>query len=148
VSATVWARGSFAAMAVAELVAVAELFPSHGSSPGVSAWFNYGFSWGYGGGWEVVVNAGFDTRSLLQRLSAQATTDFGRALASYRERAGLPDDSPLLLIDAAQTILPLTLDSLVTWSESELTLERKRTHPRREPSAQREALGDTLHLQG
>jgi hypothetical protein len=116
VGATVWARGSFAAMAVAEVLAVAELFPLDGSDPGVSAWFNYGFGWGYGGGWGVVVNTGLDTDDLLRRLSAQAATDLGTALTSYRKQAGLAAGDPLLpALDAAQTLLPVVLDALVTW---------------------------------
>ncbi|MEV8597350.1 hypothetical protein [Streptomyces sp. NPDC052012] len=120
VGASVWARGSFAAMAVAELLAVAELFPQDGTGAGVSAWFNYGFGWGYGGGWGVVVNTGFDTPVMLRRMSAQAGADLARALASYREQAGLADDDPLLpLLDAAQTVLPMALDAVVTWCRDE-----------------------------
>jgi len=122
VGATVWARGSFAAMAVAELMAVADLFPADGSPPGVSAWFNYGFAWGYGGAWGLVFNTGFDTQNLIRRLGAQAGTDLGKALTAYREQAKLPADDPLTgVLELAQAALPLMLNSLVGWCQQELT---------------------------
>jgi hypothetical protein len=137
VGATVWARGSFAAMAVAEVTAVAKLFPADGSRPGMSATFNYGFAWGYGGAWGVVVNAGFDTRRLLRQLSGQAATDVTRALTSYREQAGLAPDDPLrFALEAAETVLPTTLDTLVSWAQREVS---------RTPGAQRESLSQALY---
>ena len=135
VGATVWARGSFAAMAVAELMAVADLFPAEGS-PGVSAWFNYGFAWGYGGNWGLVLNTGFDTQTMLRRLAAQAGTDLGRALTAYREQVNLAAEDPLNgVLELAQAALPLALDGLVAWCQQQLTA----TAPN-----QREALVDAL----
>jgi hypothetical protein len=50
VGATVWARASFAAMVISEVVAAVELFPTDNSGPGITAYFHYGFGWGYGAG--------------------------------------------------------------------------------------------------
>ena len=86
VGATVWARASFAAMAISELVAAIDLFPKDGSPPGVTAYFHYGFGWGYGAGWGVITNVGFDLKGMLRRMSDQAELDLKAALEDFRKR--------------------------------------------------------------
>ncbi|MEU6093181.1 hypothetical protein ABZ865_41910 [Streptomyces sp. NPDC047085] len=136
IGATVWARAAFAAMAVAEATAVADLFPRGDDPAGISAVFRYGYAWGYGGAWGVTANYGFDTARLLRRLADQVATDLGHALTAYRKQAGIADDNPLAgLIDASQVILPATLDTLVTWCLN----QRDAT-----TDAQKESLGDAL----
>ena len=136
VGATVWGRVSFAAMAVAELMALATLFPADNSSPGISAKFNYGFAWGYGGAWGVTVNTGFDPQALLRKLSDQAGADLATELSAYRKQADIGDESPLgYALDAAEIVAPLTLSALVAWCQREIG---------RGPADQHTSLLDTM----
>lgn len=124
VGATVWARASFSAMAISELVAAVDLFPKDGSGPGVTAYFHYGFGWGYGAGWGVITNVGFDLKRMLRRLSDQATIDVRSALQAYRTDQALASDDPrALATELAGVLLPLTLDALVAWCERQLDAE-------------------------
>jgi hypothetical protein len=125
--ATVWARASFAAMAISELVAAIDLFPRDGSEPGVTAHFNYGFAWGYGAGWGVVTNIGFDLKRMLRRLARQAETDLQTGLRTFRIEEGLAPDDPLgLATEAAEVLLPLVLDALVSWCEHQFDSDEAR----------------------
>jgi hypothetical protein len=129
VGATVWGRLSFAAMAVAELMAVVTLFPTDGSPPGVTAKFNYGFAWGYGGAWGVIANFGFDPKELLRKLSDQAAADLAKEIDAYRKQAHITDGSPLsYALDAAEIIAPLTLSALVTWCQREISRDDTDQH--------------------
>jgi hypothetical protein len=135
VGATVWARASFAAMVISEVVAAIDLFPTDGSPPGVTAYFHYGFGWGYGAGWGVITNVGFDLKRMLRRMAGQAEVDLRAALEAYRtEEAFAPDDPRALATELAEALLPLTLDALVSWCERELDAGEE----------EREALGDSL----
>jgi hypothetical protein len=121
VGATVWARASFAAMVISELVAAIDLFPEDGSGPGVTAYFHYGFGWGYGAGWGVITNVGFDLRRMLRRMAGQAELDLRAALEAYRTEEALDADDPrALATELAEVLLPLTLDALVSWAEQQL----------------------------
>jgi hypothetical protein len=121
VGATVWARASFAAMVISELVAAVDLFPEDGSGPGVTAYFHYGFGWGYGAGWGVITNVGFDLKRMLRRMSDQAELDLRAALEAYRTEDALdPDDPRAVATELAEVLLPLTLDALVSWCEQQL----------------------------
>jgi PQQ-like domain len=121
IGATVWARASFAAMAISELVAAIDLFPKDGSGPGVTAYFHYGFGWGYGAGWGVITNVGFDLKRLLRRMSDQAELDLRAALKAFRTEKNLGPNDPLALeTELAEVLLPLTIDALVSWCEREL----------------------------
>lgn len=121
VGATVWARASFAAMVISELVAAIDLFPKDGSPPGVTAYFHYGFGWGYGAGWGVITNVGFDLKRLLRRMADQAERDLRTALEAFRKQEKLaPDDPRALGTELAEVLLPLTLDALVSWCEQQL----------------------------
>ena len=121
VGATVWARASFAAMVISELVAAIDLFPQDGSGPGVTAYFHYGFGWGYGAGWGVITNVGFDLKRMLRRMAGQAEVDLRTALEAYRTEEALdPNDPRALTTELAEVLLPLTLDALVSWCEQQL----------------------------
>jgi hypothetical protein len=119
VGATVWARASFAAQVISELVAAIDLFPEDGSGPGVTAYFHYGFGWGYGAGWGVITNVGFDLKRMLRRMSAQAELDLRAALEAYRTEQEV-DPEIGLATELAEVLLPLTLDALVSWCEQQL----------------------------
>jgi len=121
VGATVWARASFAAMVISELVAAIDFFPKDGSGPGVTAYFHYGFGWGYGAGWGVITNVGFDLKRLLRRIAAQAETDLHTALEKFRTDQAWPADDPrALTTELAEVLLPVLIDALVAWAEKEL----------------------------
>ncbi len=121
VGATVWARASFAAMAISELVAAIDLFPKDGSPPGVTAYFHYGFGWGYGAGWGVITNVGFDLKGMLRRMSDQAELDLKAALEDFRKEKNLAPNSDLALAtELAEVLLPLTLDAVVSWCDQQL----------------------------
>jgi hypothetical protein len=121
VGATVWARASFAAMVISELVAAVDLFPKDNSGPGITAYFNYGFGWGYGAGWGVITNVGFDLKHLLQRIAQQAEADLHTALENYRtEQALAPNDPRALGTQLAEVLLPVVIDALVSWCQQEL----------------------------
>lgn len=119
VGATVWARASFAAMAISELVAAVDLFPKDRSGPGVTAYFHYGFGWGYGAGWGVITNVGFDLKRMLRRMSGQAELDLRTALEAYRAGPNV-DEDVALATELAEVVLPLMLDALVSWCEQQL----------------------------
>lgn len=145
VSAGVWARGTFAAMAVSELVSTVSLFPTDGSSPGVTAWFRYGYSWGFGGGWGTVVNLGFTPKKLLERLSLELVDDISEAARSYRRTSGLPADDPrLLLTEVAQILLPAVLGILVDLGDGSVSAEPKVSLVDRCTSALRLVVRQTL----
>ena len=91
VSAGVWARGSFAAMASAELVSTVVLFPTDGSPPGVTAFLRYGYAWGWGGGWGTVVNVGLEPERLVSRLGGQAGADIRIAIAQTHDDPTISD---------------------------------------------------------
>ena len=136
VGATVWARASFAAMAISELVAAIDLFPKDGSPPGVTAYFHYGFGWGYGAGWGVITNVGFDLKGMLRRMSDQAELDLKAALEDFRKERNLAPNSDLALAtELAEVLLPLTLDAVVSWCEQQLDAGDAEQLP---------ALGDSL----
>jgi hypothetical protein len=134
VGATVWARASFAAMIISELVAAIDLFPKDGSGPGVTAYFHYGFGWGYGAGWGVITNVGFDLKRLLRRTAGQAELDLRAALEAYRKEEVL-DPAEELATELAEVLLPLTLDAVVSWCEQQLDSHH---------DEQRTALADSL----
>jgi hypothetical protein len=135
VGATVWARASFAAMVISELVAAIDLFPKDGSSPGVTAYFHYGFGWGYGAGWGVITNVGFDLKRLLRRIAAQAETDLHTALEKFRTDQAWPADDPrALATELAEILLPILIDALVAWAEKEIDSSDE----------DRQSLGDSL----
>jgi hypothetical protein len=135
VGATVWARASFAAMVISELVAAIDLFPKDGSGPGVTAYFHYGFGWGYGAGWGVITNVGFDLKRLLRRIAAQAETDLHTALEKFRTDQAWPADDPrALTTEIAEVLLPVLIDALVAWAEKELDSSDE----------DRQSLGDSL----
>jgi hypothetical protein len=135
VGATVWARASFAAMAISELMAAIDLFPEEGP-PGVTAYFHYGFGWGYGAGWGVITNVGFDLKRMLRRMSDQAELDLRAALEGVRTEAELAHDDELALgAELAEVLLPLTLDAVVSWCEQRLDSGADEQLP---------ALGDSL----
>jgi hypothetical protein len=135
VGATVWARASFAAMVVSELVAAIELFPTDGSPPGVTAYFHYGFGWGYGAGWGVIANVGFDLEHMLGRIAKQAEADLHTALESFRTEQALPANDPLNLgTQLAEVLLPIVIDALVAWCAREL----------KSSDEDRASLGDSL----
>jgi hypothetical protein len=134
VGATVWARASFAAMVISELVAAIDLFPKDGSGPGVTAYFHYGFGWGYGAGWGVITNVGFDLKRLLRRTAGQAELDLRAALEAYRKEEAL-DPAEELATELAEVLLPLTLDAVVSWCEQQLDSHE---------DEQRTALADSL----
>ena len=120
VGATVWARASFAAMAISELMAAIDLFPEEGPA-GVTAYFHYGFGWGYGAGWGVITNVGFDLKGMLRRMSDQAELDLRAALEAFRTAEGLaPNSEGALATELAEILLPLTLDAVVSWCEQRL----------------------------
>jgi hypothetical protein len=120
VGATVWARASFAAMAISELMAAIDLFPEEGP-PGVTAYFHYGFGWGYGAGWGVITNVGFDLKRMLRRMSDQAELDLRAALEAFRTAEGLaPNSDGALATELAEVLLPLALDAVVSWCEQRL----------------------------
>ena len=126
VGATVWARASFAAMVISELVAAIDLFPEDGSGPGVTAYFHYGFGWGYGAGWGVITNVGFDLKRMLRRMAGQAEIDLRAALEAYRTEEALAADDPrALATELAEVLLPLTLDALVSWCRAAARLRRR-----------------------
>jgi hypothetical protein len=136
VGATVWARASFAAMVISELVAAIDLFPKDGSGPGVTAFFHYGFGWGYGAGWGVITNVGFDLKRMLRRVAKQAELDLRTALQAYRTEEGLAADDPrALATELAEVLLPLTLDAVVSWCERQFD-----SHD----DEQKTSLGDSL----
>lgn len=136
VGATVWARASFAAMAISELMAAIDLFPEEGGPPGVTAYFHYGFGWGYGAGWGVITNVGFNLKRMLRRMSDQAELDLRRALEDFRTQEGYAPDSPsALATELAEVLLPLTLDAVVSWCERRLDAGHDEQLP---------ALGDSL----
>jgi hypothetical protein len=136
VGATVWARASFAAMVISELVAAIDLFPEDRSGPGVTAYFHYGFGWGYGAGWGVITNVGFDLKRLLRRMANQAELDIRAALEAYRtEEALAPNSERALATELAEALLPLTLDALVLWCERQIDSD---------DDEQRTSLGDSL----
>ena len=135
VGATVWARASFAAMAISELMAAIDLFPKQGP-PGVTAYFHYGFGWGYGAGWGVITNVGFDLKRMLRRMSDQAELDLRAALEGVRTEAEAAHDDDLALgMELAEVLLPLTLDAVVSWCEKRLDAGHDEQLP---------ALGDSL----
>ena len=134
IGATVWARASFAAMIISELVAAIDLFPKDGSGPGVTAYFHYGFGWGYGAGWGVITNVGFDLKRLLRRTAGQAELDLRAALEAYRKEEAL-DPAEELATELAEVLLPLTLDAVVSWCEQQLDSHH---------DEQRTALADSL----
>jgi len=135
VGATVWARASFAAMAISELMAAIDLFPEEGP-PGVTAYFHYGFGWGYGAGWGVITNVGFDLKRMLRRMSDQAQLDLRAALEGVRTEAEAAHDDELALgMELAEVLLPLTLDAVVSWCEKRLDASDDEQLP---------ALGDSL----
>ena len=136
VGATVWARASFAAMVISELVAAIDLFPEDRSGPGVTAYFHYGFGWGYGAGWGVITNVGFDLKRMLRRMANQAEIDLRAALEAYRVEEALdPGSDRALATELAEALLPLTLDAVVSWCERQLD-----SHD----DEQRTSLGDSL----
>ena len=135
VGATVWARASFAAMVISELVAAVELFPTDNTGPGITAYFHYGFGWGYGAGWGVITNVGFDLKRMLSRVAGQAKTDLHTALENFRTEHGLAADNPrALATQLAEVLLPVMIDALVAWCEKELD----------SADAERSSLGDLL----
>lgn len=135
VGATVWARASFAAMVISELVAAIDLFPKDGSDPGVTAYFHYGFGWGYGAGWGVITNVGFDLKHMLRRIATQAETDLHTALEKFRTDQGWPaDDARSLTTELGEVLLPVLIDALVAWAEKELDSKDE----------DRQSLGDSL----
>jgi hypothetical protein len=135
IGATVWARASFAAMAISELIAAVDLFPKQGGPPGVTAYFHYGFGWGWGAGWGVITNVGFDLKRLLRRVAQQTELDLHAALEKFRtERTLTPTDPVNLATQLAEVLLPIVLDALVAWCEQQLDSDDE----------ERASLGDSL----
>ena len=113
-SAGVWARGAFAAMAVGELVAAVSLFPDDGKPPGITAHLRYGYAWGWGASWGTVVNIGFDPDSLLAGVSLRVAADLQRALQDFRVASNLdPKSASYALTQVAEAFLPQVLTLLV-----------------------------------
>jgi hypothetical protein len=111
-SAGAWARGSFAAMASAELVTTIVLFPEDGSAPGVTAFLRYGYAWGWGGGWGTVVNVGLEPRQLVARLGAQAGADIRRVIDQTGDDGTLGDLERWLL-RIVPSLVPAALNFVV-----------------------------------
>jgi len=107
IRAGIWARGAFAAMAVAELVATASLFPTDDSEPGITAYLHYGYAWGFGGGWGTVVNVGFKPDRLFDRLSQQLSSDISARLQAFRTEVELrAEDALSSLTEIGEALLP------------------------------------------
>jgi hypothetical protein len=114
ISAGVSARGTFAAMVVNQLLVTASLFPTDGSLPGISVFSRYGYSWGFGGEWGIVVNLGFAPQRTIDRLGEELAQDLTTFIRAYRDAENVDPNSVLSeVLGAGEAILPSVLGVLL-----------------------------------